>query len=72
MTVGDVHTRERDGSWENVVEGERDVKWVFAEAAQAVANGERVAETLGSSHIVESATEPDPQGVEVPSYVHGA
>ncbi|MEU2205457.1 hypothetical protein ABZ469_14070 [Microbacterium oleivorans] len=72
MTVGDVHTRERNGVWENIVEGELDLKWVFTDAAQAVANGERIAENLGSSHVVESSEDVDSQGVEVPPYVQGA
>ncbi|MEV8211786.1 hypothetical protein AB0P40_43415 [Streptomyces sp. NPDC079189] len=72
MTVGDVHTRERNGVWENIVEGELDRKWVFTDASQAIANGERVAKDLRSSHLVHSSEDSDTQGVEVPPYVQGA
>ncbi len=60
MGANDVHTSNHGHLWENTVEGRPSLTWGFPDEEQAIRNGEFVAATLGTCHIVEHSGETPP------------
>lgn len=60
MSAGDVHTLSKRGQWINRVVGEGEMSRSFSSKQEAVDEGRRLAETLGTEHRVVDA---EPTGV---------
>jgi hypothetical protein len=60
MAEGDVETRSNRGQWENRVEGEPERSRSYASRDEAIEEGRRLAEELGSTHTV---IDSEPTGV---------
>ncbi|MDQ0895016.1 DUF2188 domain-containing protein [Agromyces ramosus] len=60
MAEGDVETRSNRGQWENRVEGEPERSQSYASRDEAIEEGRRLAEELGTEHTV---IDSEPTGV---------